>query len=42
MIHWRSSARYGELRVRELELSIGGQYVVICLNSAIALECRKV
>ncbi len=37
-IHWRSSARYGELRVRELELSMGGQEVVICLNSAIAWE----
>ncbi|AFZ43925.1 protein of unknown function DUF58 [Halothece sp. PCC 7418] len=38
LIHWRSSARYGELRVRELELSMGGQDVVICLNSAIAWE----
>lgn len=38
LIHWRSSARYGELRVRELELSLGGQDVVICLNSAIAWE----
>jgi len=38
LIHWRSSARYGELRVRELELSTGGQDVVICLNSAIAWE----
>lgn len=38
LIHWRSSARYGELRVRELELSVGGPDVVICLNSAIAWE----
>lgn len=38
LIHWRSSARYGELRVRELEMSVGGQDVVICLNSAIAWE----
>ena len=37
-IHWRSSARYGELRVREMELSVGGQDVVICLNNAITWE----
>lgn len=34
MIHWRSSARYGELRVRELEVSKGGQEIIICLDSA--------
>ncbi len=34
MIHWRSSARYGELRVRELEVSRGGQEIIICLDSA--------
>ncbi|NET89982.1 MAG: DUF58 domain-containing protein [Kamptonema sp. SIO1D9] len=33
LIHWRSSARYGELRVRELEVVTGGQEVIICLNS---------
>ena len=38
LIHWRTSARYGDLRVRELEMSMGGQDVVICLNSAIAWE----
>lgn len=38
LIHWRTSARYGELRVRELEMSMGGQRGVICLNSAIAWE----
>ena len=38
LIHWRTSARYGELRVRELELALGGQDVVICLSSAIAWE----
>ncbi len=34
LIHWRSSARYGEFRVRELEISSGGQEVIICLDSA--------
>lgn len=33
MVHWRSSARYGELRVRELEISTGGQEVAIALDS---------
>ncbi|MBE9181085.1 DUF58 domain-containing protein [Oculatella sp. LEGE 06141] len=36
LIHWRSSARYGELRVRELENYTGGQELVVCLDSAIA------
>ncbi len=35
LVHWRTSARYGELRVRELETFVGGQDVVICLDSAI-------
>jgi uncharacterized protein (DUF58 family) len=34
LIHWRSSARYGELRVRELETYTGGQELVIGLDSA--------
>lgn len=34
LIHWRSSARYGELRVRELEMFTGGEEVMICLDSA--------
>ncbi|AKG22064.1 DUF58 domain-containing protein [Calothrix sp. 336/3] len=34
LIHWRSSARYGDLRVRELELITGGQEVVIALDTA--------
>ncbi|MCU0549261.1 MAG: DUF58 domain-containing protein [Leptolyngbya sp. Prado105] len=33
MIHWRSSARYGELRVRELEVLTSGQEVMIALDS---------
>lgn len=34
LIHWRSSARYGELRVRELEILTSGQEIVIALDSA--------
>ncbi|WP_414543171.1 DUF58 domain-containing protein [Nostoc sp. CCY0012] len=34
LIHWRTSARYGELRVRELEIVTGGQEIVIALDSA--------
>lgn len=33
LVHWRTSARYGELRVRELELLTGGQELVICLDT---------
>jgi uncharacterized protein (DUF58 family) len=33
LIHWRSSAKYGELRVRELEIATGGQEIVIALDS---------
>ncbi|OCQ98001.1 hypothetical protein BCD67_02420 [Oscillatoriales cyanobacterium USR001] len=34
LIHWRTSARYGELRVRELEVSTGSQEIIISLDSA--------
>jgi uncharacterized protein (DUF58 family) len=34
LIHWRTSARYGEFRVRELETFTGGQDILICLDSA--------
>jgi uncharacterized protein (DUF58 family) len=34
LIHWRTSARYGELQVRELEVFTGSQEVIICLDSA--------
>lgn len=34
LIHWRTSARYGELQVRELEIVTGGQEIVIALDSA--------
>ncbi len=33
LIHWRTSARYGDLRVRELEVITSGQEIVICLDS---------
>ncbi len=32
-IHWRTSARYGEFQVRELEIDRGGQDLVIYLDS---------
>ncbi|MGA1621324.1 MAG: DUF58 domain-containing protein [Synechocystis sp.] len=34
LIHWRSSARFDQFMVRELEVVTGGQEVVICLDSA--------
>lgn len=34
LIHWRTSARHGELRVRELEVARGGQEIIIALDSA--------
>jgi uncharacterized protein (DUF58 family) len=34
LIHWRTSARYGELRVRELEIVTGGQDIIIALDTA--------
>lgn len=38
LVHWRTSARYGELRVRELETYTGGQEVLIGLDTAIAWQ----
>jgi uncharacterized protein (DUF58 family) len=38
LIHWRTSARYGELRVRELEIITGGQEVIIALDTAAKWE----
>lgn len=35
LIHWRTSARYGDLRVRELEMFTGGQAVIIGLDTQI-------
>lgn len=34
LIHWRSSARYGELRMRELEMTQDGQDIIIAIDSA--------
>ncbi len=34
LIHWRTSARYGELRMRELEVITGGQEIIIAIDSA--------
>jgi uncharacterized protein (DUF58 family) len=34
LVHWRSSARHGELRIRELEVMTSGQEVIIALNTA--------
>ncbi|AFZ46242.1 protein of unknown function DUF58 [Cyanobacterium stanieri PCC 7202] len=33
LIHWRSSARFGELQVRELETITGGEQIIICLDN---------
>jgi uncharacterized protein (DUF58 family) len=33
LVHWRTSARFGELRVRELELTVGGQELIIALDT---------
>jgi len=38
MVHWRTSARYGELRVRELETYTGGEAIVIALDSGAEWE----
>lgn len=33
LVHWRTSARYGELRVRELEILTGGEEIIIALDT---------
>ena len=33
LIHWRTSARYGDLRVRELEMLTSGQEIIIALDN---------
>lgn len=38
LIHWRTSARYGELRVRELEIITGGQEIIIALDTTTKWE----
>lgn len=34
LVHWRTSARHNELRIRELEMFAGGQTLVIALDSS--------
>ncbi len=34
LIHWKSSAKFGDLQVRELEILTGGEEIIICLDSA--------
>jgi uncharacterized protein (DUF58 family) len=41
LIHWRTSARYGELRVRELEVAAGGQEIIIALDSAATWQLEE-
>jgi len=38
LVHWRTSARYGELRVRELEIITGGQEIIITLDTSTKWE----
>lgn len=41
LIHWRTSARHGELRVRELEVAAGGQEIIIALDSGATWEPKE-
>jgi uncharacterized protein (DUF58 family) len=34
LIHWRSSARFGQLQIRELEVTTGREQVIICLDNS--------
>ncbi|HAC64535.1 MAG TPA: DUF58 domain-containing protein [Cyanothece sp. UBA12306] len=38
LIHWRTSARFDEFKVRELEIITGGEDILICLDSASSWE----
>jgi len=38
LIHWRSSAKFGELKIRELEITLGGQDLVIALDTSSGWE----
>lgn len=38
LIHWRSSARFGDLQVRELETITGGEEIIICLDNSCSWE----
>lgn len=37
-VHWKSSAKLGELKVRELEITTGGEEVILCLDTASVWE----
>ncbi|MGQ4649377.1 DUF58 domain-containing protein [Lyngbya aestuarii] len=41
LIHWRTSARYGELMVRELEMFTGSQEIIICLDSSASWDLEN-
>lgn len=34
LIHWKSSAKFNDLQVRELEIVTGGEEIIICLDTA--------
>ncbi|ANV83934.1 hypothetical protein AWQ21_05785 [Picosynechococcus sp. PCC 7003] len=38
LIHWRSSARFGEFKVRELEITTGGEELIVCLDHRFAWD----
>lgn len=38
LIHWRSTARFGDLQVRELETITGGEEIIICLDNSCSWE----
>ncbi len=40
LVHWRTSARFGELRVRELEITLGGNAVAIALDTRAGWDDR--
>ncbi|BAW96489.1 hypothetical protein NIES970_14190 [[Synechococcus] sp. NIES-970] len=41
LIHWRSSARFGEFKVRELEITTGGEELIICLDHLFAWDPER-
>ena len=41
LIHWRTSARYGDLRVRELEVFTSGWDVVVALDNTTSWEAQN-
>jgi uncharacterized protein (DUF58 family) len=41
LIHWKTSARYGELRVRELEIVTNGQEIIIALDTSVTWQADQ-